>query len=225
MVEKNIKIVQSKIAEACSISGRKIDDVKFVAVSKTKPNSDIYSAIRAGLNDFGENKALEFKEKAESIENNVVWHFIGHLQTNKVKYVVPYAEFIHSVESEKLAVEINKRAKKINKIQKIFLEFNTSNEDSKFGLRSFEEGLRLAEFCMQQPNLLLAGLMTMAPFTNDESIIHKSFAKLKNIFDKLNARDFNLSHLSMGMSNDYQIAIEEGSTMVRVGSAIFGARN
>jgi len=225
MIEENIKIVQSKIAEACSISGRKIDDVNLVAVSKTKPSSDIYSAINAGLNNFGENKALEFRGKAETIENNVVWHFIGHLQTNKVKYAVPYAEFLHAVESEKLATEINKRAKKINKIQKIFLEFNTSNEDSKFGIKSFDEGLRLAEFCMQQPNLLLAGLMTMAPFTDNESIIHNSFSTLRNIFDKLNDRNFNLSHLSMGMSNDYQIAIEEGSTMVRIGSAIFGARN
>ncbi len=224
MIEKKIKIVQNEIAETCAKCGRDVSEIRLVAVSKTKPIDDIYSAKNAGLVDFGENKALEFRDKAKEIDNNIVWHFIGHLQTNKIKYVIPYAHFLHSVDSIKLAEEINKRAVKLSKIQKIFLEFNTSGEDTKFGITSFEDGLKLVEFCKKQTNLELTGLMTMAPYTNNESLIRKSFSKLRNYLNMFNNRGFNLKELSMGMSNDFQPAIEEGATIVRVGSKIFGER-
>lgn len=225
MIEHNLKILNKNIGKICSNCGRDISEVKLIAVSKTKPISEINEALNFGQVDFGENKAKELKEKAGNISKSVNWHFIGHLQTNKVKLVIPFVTFLHSVESFRLVEEVNKIAAKLNKIQNILIEFNTSGEDSKFGLQSFDEGFKLVEYCSNLKNINVSGLMTMAPFTNNESVIRNSFSMLRNYFEKINSQGFKLQELSMGMSNDYRIAIEEGSTMIRIGTAIFGNRN
>ena len=225
MIKENLNIVKAKIAEACVRSGRKTDEITLVAVSKTKPIDMIEEAIENGVTDFGENKAQEFRDKFEILGSKANWHFIGHLQTNKVKYVVGKAKLIHSVESEKLASEINKRAEKLGVTQNILLEMNTSGEESKFGLNSLTEAENLLEFCSGLLNVKVLGLMTMAPFTDGEKLIRSSFSELRGIRNSLEAKGYDLPHLSMGMTNDYEIAIEEGSTIVRIGTAIFGARN
>ncbi len=225
MLEKNIKIVLDKVFNTCSKCGRNYSDIKIIAVSKTQPSDLIIEAVKLGITNFGENKAQELKNKAEKINIDVIWHFIGHLQTNKVKYIINHAEFIHSVDSIKLADEINFRAERINKKQKIMLEIKTSDEESKFGLQTEDEVFRLLEFCKEKKNIEVVGLMTMAPFTENEKSIRKSFSSLRLLKEKLNISGYNLSELSMGMTNDFEIAIEEGATMLRIGTAIFGARN
>ncbi|MEW6004662.1 MAG: YggS family pyridoxal phosphate-dependent enzyme [Stygiobacter sp.] len=225
MLEKNIKIVWDKISNACFKCGRNVSELRLIAVSKTQPSDLILEAIKLGLNNFGENKAQELKQKAEQINFDVIWHFIGHLQTNKVKYIINHAEFIHSVDSIKLAEEINSKAEKINKRQKILLEVKTSEEESKFGLQSEDDVFNLLEFCKSKANIEVVGLMTMAPFTDNEKIIRKSFSSLRLLKEKINSFGYNLTELSMGMTNDFEIAIEEGSTMLRIGTAIFGERN
>ena len=225
MLEKNIKIVWDKISNACFKCGRNVSELRLIAVSKTQPSDLILEAIKLGLNNFGENKAQELKQKAEQINFDVIWHFIGHLQTNKVKYIINHAEFIHSVDSIKLAEEINSKAEKINKRQKILLEVKTSEDESKFGLQSENDVFNLLEFCKSKANIEVVGLMTMAPFTDNEKIIRKSFSSLRLLKEKINSFGYNLTELSMGMTNDFEIAIEEGSTMLRIGTAIFGERN
>lgn len=225
MIDKNIHIIRQKIEDAATKSGRNFSDVKLIAVSKNHTPENILEALKSGANNFGENKAQELQRKAVAINGNLIWHFIGHLQTNKVKYVINSAEYIHSVDSVKLASEISKRAANINKTQKILLEVNTSGEESKFGLQKEEEIFKLADECGALDNIELCGLMTMAPYTEDESIIRKSFSGLREIKEQLNKSGFGITELSMGMTNDYEIAIDEGSTMVRIGTAIFGERN
>lgn len=225
MLEKNIKIVWDKISNACFKCGRNVSELRLIAVSKTQSSDLILEAIKLGLNNFGENKAQELKQKAEQINFDVIWHFIGHLQTNKVKYIINHAEFIHSVDSIKLAEEINSKAEKINKRQKILLEVKTSEEESKFGLQSEDDVFNLLEFCKSKANIEVVGLMTMAPFTDNEKLIRKSFSSLRLLKEKINSFGYNLTELSMGMTNDFEIAIEEGSTMLRIGTAIFGERN
>ncbi len=224
MIVQNLNIVEEKILEKCSKAGRNRSEIRLIAVSKTQPVEVINLAIEAGLKDFGENKAQELKEKADAVSGKIFWHFIGHLQTNKVKYIINTSEYIHSVDSLKLAEEISKRAETINKNQKILLEINTSNEASKFGLKKESEILNIAEFCETRKNLNLIGLMTMAPLTKDVRIIRNCFSRLRELKEKLNARGLKLSELSMGMTNDYEIAVEEGATMLRIGTAIFGKR-
>ncbi len=224
MIAENIKILEEKIRLKCSYCNRDRSDIKLIAVSKTQPAQIIVEALDSGINNLGENKAQELRDKAELINGNFVWHFIGHLQTNKVKYVIKSAEYIHSVDSIKLADEINSKAKQIDKCQKILLEINTSDETTKYGLKEEKDILELADYCMNLSNVKLAGLMTMAPFTENEKVIRSSFAELRNTKEKLNSFGFNLAELSMGMTNDYEIAIEEGSTMLRIGTAIFGER-
>ncbi len=225
MITENFKIVNDKIEGACKRAGRNSSDIKLIAVSKTKPMEMILEAHESGLLHFGENKAQEFREKAAKIDRDIVWHFIGHLQTNKVKYVVKDAEYIHAADSKKIIDEINKRAANEEKIQKILLEINVSGEETKFGLRGEDEIFRLAEYCSEKANIDLQGLMTMAPYTDDEKILRSTFSGLRQYFDKLNSNGFNLNELSMGMSNDFEIAIEEGATMIRLGTILFGARN
>lgn len=224
MIPENLDIVEAKIDQACVRSGRKRSEITLVAVSKTYSISVIENAISAGLKHFGENKAQEFSQKTLAIESPIFWHFIGHLQTNKVKYIIDKAELIHSVDSIKLAAEIQKRAAKINKVQNILIEVNTSGEESKFGLSDYSEVSEIADYCRGAENLNLKGLMTMAPYTDDEFVIRNSFGTLRKLKDELNANDFNLTELSMGMSNDFELAIEEGATIVRVGTALFGER-
>lgn len=225
MISENINIVRDIINRKCIASGRNPDDLRLIAVSKNTGIDSICQALNAGILDLGENKAQELSEKVPLINKNVNWHFLGHLQTNKVKYVVPVAFLIHSVDSIRLAREINQQALKLGKVQKILLEIKTSEETAKYGVSDPQEILSLASYCRNAPGLDLRGLMTMAPYTDDVSLIRKSFAGLRNLMFMLNEQGFNLNELSMGMTHDYEIAIEEGATMLRIGTAIFGERD
>jgi pyridoxal phosphate enzyme (YggS family) len=203
--------------------------VTLVAVSKTKPVSAIEEAYAAGQRHYGENKVQELVEKAEQLPKDIHWHLIGHLQSNKVKYIAPFVALIHSVDSLKLLLEINRQAAKKNRVIPVLLQFHIAQEETKFGF-SLEEVLELlnSEEFKNLGNIRIDGVMGMASFTDDEAQIRKEFKLLKTYFDELKSTFFNeknyFSICSMGMSGDYLIAIEEGSTMIRVGSSIFGSR-
>lgn len=204
--------------------------VKLVAVTKTHPVELIREAYDAGHKIYGENKAQEMKAKQPLLPTDVEWHFIGHLQTNKVKYIAPFVSLIHSVDSLKLLSEINKEARKNNRVIPCLLQFHIATEETKFGL-DFDEACQLLESPEYQTmeNVRICGVMGMATFTNDTALIRREFRQLKSYFDQLKKNYFSGSvdfkEISMGMSNDYSIAVEEGSTIVRIGSAIFGERN
>lgn len=203
--------------------------VKLIAVSKTKPISVVLEAYSAGIRSFGENKIQEMVDKYEALPKDIEWHMIGHLQSNKVKYMAHFVHLIHGVDSFKTLKEINKQAIKHNRVINCLLQLKIAKEDTKFGLsiKDVETIITSEEFANLK-NINIKGLMGMATFTEDESMIRAEFKTLKNYFNtlkKYSTNNFNLSILSMGMSSDYKIAIEEGSTMVRVGSAIFGERN
>lgn len=221
MIKENITNLKKKIKNAANEFNRNYNDITLIAVSKSNPVSAIKQVKNLGIIDFGENKVQELKQKYIELNDEVRWHFIGHLQTNKVKDVVKMTYLIHSIDSVKLAQEIDKRANEYKKLQNILIEVKTSEEENKFGIKNFNDVLSLANYCKNCENLNLLGLMTMAPFTNDEIVISNSFIKLRNMFTELNKMDFNLKHLSMGMTNDFRIAIKEGSTMLRIGTAIF----
>ncbi|MCU0406047.1 MAG: YggS family pyridoxal phosphate-dependent enzyme [Ignavibacteriaceae bacterium] len=225
MIAENIKHLSERIAAKCAEFKRNPKEIRLIAVSKFFGVDAISEANRLGITDFGENKAQELRDKYEILGDKVTWHFIGTLQRNKVKYAVRTASVIHSVDSLMLADEINNQAQRINKIQKILLEVKTSFEDTKAGLNSNTEVLELVKHCSTLSNIELVGLMTMAPFTDDERVIRQSFSDLRKLKDEINQNGFDLSELSMGMTSDYEIAIEEGATMLRIGSAIFGQRN
>lgn len=203
--------------------------VKLVAVSKFKPNEDILEAYQAGQTVFGENRVQELTEKYEQLPKDIEWHMIGHLQTNKVKYIVPFVYLIHGVDSFKLLKEIDKQAQKVGRVQNCLLQMHIAEEETKFGFDRVEvlQMLNSDEFKSLQ-NIQLCGVMGMATFTDSEAQVHKEFKSLKQVFDELKqsyfAQDDNFKEISMGMSGDYAIAVEEGSTMVRVGSSIFGSR-
>jgi len=203
--------------------------VKLIAVSKTKPNSAILEAYNAGQRAFGENKIQEMAEKHELLPKDIEWHMIGHLQSNKVKYMASFVHLIHGVDSFKKLKEINKQALKHNRIINCLLQLKIASEDTKFGMSIAEiESLLNSEELKNLKNIQITGFMGMASFTNDQDIIRTEFKSLKTtseLLKKYTTFNFNPTILSMGMSGDYQIAIEEGSTMVRVGSAIFGIRN
>ena len=200
---------------------RLADNVHLVAVSKTKPNDLILEAYEAGQRIFGENKVQELVEKEQSLPNDIEWHMIGHLQTNKVKYIAPFVSLIHAVDSIKLIEEINKRAKNNNRVIRCLLQLHIAKESSKFGLN--KEGI-LEILESKFSNVSIVGLMGMATFTSDEKQIREEFKYLKGFYDELKEQHPGFSILSMGMSGDYDIAIEEGSNMVRIGSSIFGSR-
>jgi hypothetical protein len=225
MIAENIKHLNERIAAKCLEFKRNPEEIRLIAVSKFFGIDAINETRRLGIADFGENKAQELRDKYEILDDKVTWHFIGTLQRNKVKYAVRAASYIHSVDSQILADEVNKEARKLNKVQNILLEVNTSSEESKSGLTEKEEVINLVKHCSSLQNIKLIGLMTMAPFTDDTKIIRKSFADLRNLKDEINQIGFDLKELSMGMTNDFEIAIEEGATMLRIGSAIFGQRN
>lgn len=206
------------------------ENVKLIAVSKTKPIAEIMEVYDFGHRIFGENKAQELQEKYELMPKDIEWHFIGHLQRNKVKYLTPFVSMIHSIDSLRLLQEVNKSAKKDNRIVDCLLQFFIAEEETKFGLDMDEaRELLTSEFFMKMENIRICGVMGMATYTEDTNQIRREFAHLKNIFDEIKAEFFADSpffkEISMGMTNDCQIAIEEGSTMVRIGSAIFGERN
>jgi len=204
-------------------------NVSLVAVSKTKPVSEILEAYNAGQRIFGENKIQEMAEKHQVLPKDIEWHMIGHLQRNKVKYMASFVHLIHGVDSLKTLKEINKQAAKNNRVINCLLQLKIAKEATKFGLSFNEtEEILLSEEFKSFSNVSIQGLMGMASFTEDETIIRTEFKTLKNYFNilkKHNSTNFNPTIISMGMSGDYKIAIEEGSTMVRVGSAIFGTRN
>ena len=205
------------------------EGVTLVAVSKTKPVSDVQEAYDAGQRVFGENHALEMRDKHEVLPADIQWHFIGHLQTNKIKYFIPFVTLIHSIDSIEHLEAVNKEAKKHDRMVDCLLQFHIAQEETKFGL-DLEEARQLLESdaYKQMENIRLCGVMGMATFTDDMEEVRKEFKHLKSIFDTLKNDYFagqeQFKEISMGMSDDYPIAIEEGATMVRVGSKIFGAR-
>jgi pyridoxal phosphate enzyme (YggS family) len=203
--------------------------VQLIAVSKTKPNEDLIQAYQAGQRVFGENKVQEMADKFESLPKDIQWHLIGHLQTNKVKYIAPFVSLIHAVDSLKLLKEIDKEGKKNNRVIDCLLQFFIASEETKFGL-SFEEATEILESkeFIEMENVRIVGLMGMASYVDDEEQIRDEFRTLYNYFQVIKSHHFKFNpdfkELSMGMSGDYAIAIEEGSTMVRIGSSIFGGR-
>ncbi|MEQ8219295.1 MAG: YggS family pyridoxal phosphate-dependent enzyme [Arenibacter sp.] len=200
--------------------------VQLVAVSKTKPIADIMEAYAAGQRVFGENKIQEMTEKQEVLPKDIEWHMIGHIQRNKVKYMAEYVTLIHGVDSLKLLQEINKQAKKHSRVIPCLLQIHIAEEDTKFGfdVKDLNELIASNEI-KQLANIKIVGLMGMATFTDNTQQIRKEFKQLKNLFEKTKLALPHFSQLSMGMSGDYKIAIEEGSTLIRVGSSIFGSRN
>lgn len=202
--------------------------VTLVAVSKTHPVSSIQRLYALGHRDFGENKVQELLKKQAVLPPDIRWHLIGHLQTNKVKYIVPFIHLIHSVDSEKLLAEINKQAQKVNRTIDILLQVHIAKEETKYGFSEDEiKSLYQSSTLEKYSYIRIRGLMGMATNTSDEQLIRKEFSGLKNLFNELkswNVNPHSMEVLSMGMSNDYSIAIEEGSTLVRIGSSIFGER-
>ncbi|WP_426094409.1 YggS family pyridoxal phosphate-dependent enzyme [Flavobacterium sp. DSR2-3-3] len=202
------------------------ENVILVAVSKTKPVSNLMEGYEVGQRIFGENKIQEMTEKWEQMPKDIQWHMIGHVQTNKVKFMAPFVSLIHGVDSFKLLEEINKQAKKNNRIIDCLLQIHIAEEETKFGLNKEElVSLLSSDDFQQQKNIRVVGLMGMATFTDDKEQVKKEFNQLKSIFDQSKMNNSQFTILSMGMSGDYQLAIECGSTMVRIGSSIFGERN
>jgi PLP dependent protein len=219
-IQSNLKNIQSSIPE----------NVTLVAVSKTKPVSDLIQAYEAGQRIFGENKIQEMTDKWEQMPKDIQWHMIGHVQTNKVKFMAPFVSMIHGVDSLKLLQEINKQAQKNNRVIDCLLQMHIAEEETKFGLDEKELD-EILDFVQNNAdnlkNIRIVGLMGMATFTDSQEQIKKEFTYLKSIFDKLqklNTNNCKLTTLSMGMSGDYQLAIACGSNMIRVGSSIFGSR-
>ena len=218
-IAENIRSVKSELPESTAL----------IAVSKTKPAEAIQEAYAAGQRAFGENKVQEMAEKAEMLPKDIEWHLIGHLQTNKVKYIAPFVHLIHSVDSLKLLEEVNKQAAKNNRVINCLLQMHIAEEETKFGMdfNEAEELLQSREFIEMQ-NVSVTGLMGMASFTENKEQVANEFRNLHNIFSILKSHYFKFNpefkEISMGMSGDYKIAIEEGSTMIRVGSSIFGGR-
>ncbi|MBR4392201.1 MAG: YggS family pyridoxal phosphate-dependent enzyme [Bacteroidales bacterium] len=220
MIKENLEKIRTVIPQG----------VTLVAVSKTKPISDVQEAYDAGQRIFGENHALEMRDKHEALPKDIQWHFIGHLQTNKIKYIIPFVTLIHSIDTANLLEAVNKEAKKHDRVVDCLLQFHIAQEETKFGL-DMEEARQLldSEAFKQMQNIRICGVMGMATFTDDEDEIRKEFKHLKSIFDTLKQEYFSgqsqFKEVSMGMSDDYPIAIEEGATLIRVGSKIFGPRN
>lgn len=227
MLSDNLHEVQENIRKACERSGRNPEDVTLIAVSKTKPVSDIEQIYAAGIREFGENKVQEMNDKQKVLPGDINWHMIGHLQRNKVKYIVDNVAMIHSVDSVRLAEEISKEAVKKNVAVDILVEVNVAKEESKFGLYT-EDVRQFVEQISKFPGINIKGLMTSAPFVDNPEDNRQYFKKLKDLSVDINAKNIDNVHmdfLSMGMTNDYVVAVEEGATHVRVGTAIFGHRD
>lgn len=227
IVSDNLKEVEEKIQKACDRAGRDRSEVTLIAVSKTKPVDMLMEAYNDGIRTFGENKVQELTGKIEQMPDDIQWHMIGHLQRNKVKYIAGKVALIHSVDSYRLAEEINIQAKKHGCIIPILIEVNVANEESKFGVQ-LDEAEDLVRECAALDGITVKGLMTIAPFVEDPEDNRPVFKALKDKSVDIAAKkidNVSMDILSMGMTNDYEIAIEEGATMVRVGTGIFGARN
>lgn len=226
MIKENLAAVEERISKACERAGRKRSEVTLVAVSKTKPVEMIREAMETGTVDFGENKVQELCEKTEAIPEPLNWHLIGHLQRNKVKYIVDKAHLIHSVDSLRLAEQINLEAEKKGIICPVLIEVNVAKEDSKFGVFP-EDTLALVTEISRLPHVKVKGLMTIAPFVEnpEENRIHfRNLRELNIDIKSKNIDNIDMDILSMGMTGDFEVAIEEGATHVRVGTGIFGGR-
>ena len=227
MLKENLTSVRAKINAACQKSGRKPEEVTLVAVSKMKPLEDIETLLETGQLEYGENYVQELCDKYEKISQPVHWHMIGHLQTNKVKYIIDKTVLIHSVDSVHLAKQIEKEAAKRNLTAQILIQVNIAEEETKFGLDA-ENLLQIITEISRFPHVHIRGLMTSAPFVEDPEENRCYFKKLHELFvdiGRKNIDNVSMDILSMGMTNDYEVAIEEGATMVRVGTGIFGERN
>ena len=227
MIKENLRTVEENIQKACDKAGRDRNEVTLIAVSKTKPVEDLMEAYEAGVRVFGENKVQELCDKMEKMPDDIHWHMIGHLQKNKVKYIVGKVDLIHGVDNEELAKEINKRAEKAGVVQDILIEVNIAEEETKFGIAPD----KVSDFYVnisKLPYVNVRGLMCIAPNVDTEEKNRQHFVNLHKIFvDIMNIMGDNsrVDIMSMGMTGDYRVAIEEGATMVRVGTGIFGARN
>lgn len=223
----NLEQVKERTKAACLRAGRPADAVTVLAVSKTKPESDIMALYNAEQRDFGENYIQELRSKAEHLPKDIRWHMIGHLQRNKVKYIAGYVYMIHSVDTEELARTIEKEAAKHDRVIPVLIEVNVAGEESKFGV-SLQDAPQLAAYIATLPHLSLRGFMTSAPFVKNPEDDRPVFAALKQLSVDMNSgntdNSSNMDTLSMGMSNDFDVAVEEGSTIVRVGTDIFGKR-
>ena len=216
MIDKNINKIRSDIPNY----------VELIAISKTKPNEDIMKAYMNGHRSFGENKIQEMSIKFEELPKDIIWHMVGHVQSNKIKYMAPYVNLIHGVDSFKSIKIINKEGQKNNRILNCLLQLKISEEDSKFGLEANSiKKIIFSDEYDQMKNVKIRGIMAMATNTKNKDIIRNEFIYAKHIFDEISAIDNNFEILSMGMSNDYHVAIECGSNMIRLGSLIFGERN
>lgn len=227
MIKENLEYVENRISESCKRAGRNRNEVTLIAVSKTKPVSDIREAMACGITVFGENKVQEMRDKHNEITEPLSWHMIGHLQANKVKYLPGVACMIHSVDNKKLADEIEKQASKHDIVMDVLVEVNMAHEDTKFGL-SPDEAIDFVKEISTLPHLNIRGFMTIAPYTEDPEsnrVYFRGLRELKDKVNELNIPGVKMDTLSMGMTGDYEVAIEEGATFVRVGTGIFGERD
>lgn len=226
MIRENLKTVREKIKDACKESGRKEDEVTLIAVSKTKPVPMLMEAYECGCRDFGENKVQELVDKWEQMPKDIRWHMIGHLQRNKVKYIVDKVYLIHSVDSLRLAEEISKEAVKKQVTVSVLVEINVAGEESKFGTTA-REAAALVEEIAKLPNMIVKGVMTIAPYVENSEENRLYFAMLRQIYVDIihkNIDNVCMKELSMGMTGDYETAITEGATYIRIGTGIFGER-
>lgn len=227
MLKENLANVEKKVNEACAKAGRKREEVTLIAVSKTKPVDMLQEIYDCGVRDFGENKVQEMCDKIEVLPDDIKWHMIGHLQTNKVKYIVGKTKLIHSVDSLKLAQEIQKQAVKKDVTVPVLIEVNIAEEESKFGIKK-EETIDLVKSIAGLDRVKIMGLMTIAPYVENPEDNRLYFRGIKQLSVDINNQNIDnvcMDILSMGMTGDYEVAIEEGATMVRVGTGIFGERN
>lgn len=226
-IRKNINNIKHNIDNAAKKSGRSSSDILLLAVTKTVSIDKMKFAAECGLNYFGENKVQELVKKYENLGSDYNWHMIGHLQTNKIKSIIDKVQLVHSVDSQKLAIEIDKEAKKIDKIVNILLELNVSEEETKFGIYT-QNIFEVLDNIRNLSNIKIKGLMTVAPFVDNKEDNRTIFSKLYKLFIDIRAKqtdNIDMKYLSMGMTNDYEVAIEEGANIVRIGTGVFGDRN
>ncbi|MBI5216341.1 MAG: YggS family pyridoxal phosphate-dependent enzyme [Ignavibacteriae bacterium] len=225
MVAENVKNIRRQISEVCSRIGRDSKEITLIAVSKTFGSELIREAISAGISDIGENYVQELQRKQQELfAEQFRWHFIGHLQRNKVKFIIPWIHCVHSVDSMKLAEELSQQSGKYNRTLDILVEVNTSEEETKFGVQP-EQTVSLVKDVQQLKNLNVVGLMTIGKFPDDPEDSRPTFQLMRSLRNDVERNGIRLPHLSMGMTNDFHIAIEEGATFVRIGTAIFGKRH
>ncbi len=225
-IQKNVQAIRERMAAACHRSGRSADEVTLVAVTKTVGAEQVEAVIAAGVTVIGENRVQEATAKKQAVSSEASWHLIGHLQTNKVKKALKIFDLIESVDSEHLAEKIQQESEKLQRTVDVFIQVNTSGEQSKFGVAP-EHALSLVRSVSKLPNLRLRGLMTIGALSDDEDRIRSCFRMLRQIREQvvaLNLPGVSMEHLSMGMTNDFEIAIEEGATLIRIGRALFGER-